>query len=261
MAHNQNGARYDLFIQQKTSDIFFGVKYDRRSGMDQHGWIHAGFFHHRSFGSQVASKYGEAAIGSQGLQSVPDHFAIRFQYGFQSFAQGSIESTGRPLDVAIDGDGFFAVSDGEVSRYTRDGEFVINAVGELALAAGEGRWRVLDDDESVIVLNEAGGKVSVSEDGTIRQGGAVAAKLGLMTTADKQSLRKVGENLFEAKNVEMTPVEGRFVPEAREESNFDVMQGLASMIEGARVYQLNAKMVQLQDKMVGQAVSTVGRVA
>lgn len=178
---------------------------------------------------------------------------------YQNFAQGPIERTEKPLDVAIDGDGFFAVSDGKVTRYTRDGQFAFSTAGELVLTAGEGRWKVLDDAGAPIVVNETGGKVFVSEDGTIRQGRAVVARLGLMTTGDKQSLRKVGGNLFEARGAKMTAIDGVLIPGAREESNFDIMKGLATMIEAARAYELNASLIKLQDQVTGQAINTVGR--
>jgi flagellar basal body rod protein FlgG len=180
---------------------------------------------------------------------------------YHNFAQGSVEHTGRSLDVAIDGEGFFSVSDGKVTRYTRDGGFAINSAGELVLSAGEGRWKVLDRNGARIVVDRTAERVQVSEDGTIRQGRTAVATLGLFTTDDKQSLRKQGENLFEAGDSEMTPVSAGLVPESRETSNFGVLEGLVPMIEIARAYQLNATMLQLQDQLVGQAVSTVGRVA
>ncbi len=83
----------------------------------------------------------------------------------------------------------------------------------------------------------------------------------MMTTADKQSLTKVGETLFDAGDAEMTPIESRLVTRSREKSNVNVMRGLVSMIEAARAYQLNSTMIQLQDHMTGQAVSAFGRVA
>ncbi len=193
------------------------------------------------------------------LDDLPGGLSVRPTY--HNFAQGPIESTGKPLDIAIEGDGFFVVSDGTDTRYTRDGEFAINEAGELVLTSGNGRWKVLDDAGTPIVLDETGGKLSVSEDGTIRQGRTVVATLGLMTTEDKKSLRKVGENLFEAKGAEMASIDGNFRPESREGSNFDVMTGLATMIEAQRAYQLNATMLQLQDHLIGQAVGTVGRMA
>lgn len=179
---------------------------------------------------------------------------------YHTFDQGSIEHTHRPLDVAIRGDGLFAVSDGPATRYTRDGRFTLNTGGELVLIAGEGRWRVLDDGAAPIVLEPNGGPIKVSADGTIRQGKTAVATLGLMTTEDKQTLRKVGENLFEA-TAEMTPAEARIVPESIESSTFDPLRGLAEMIEATRSFQLNAKMIQIQDALDGQAVGTIGRLS
>lgn len=193
------------------------------------------------------------------LDDLPGGLNVRPTY--QDFSQGSTIRTGKPLDVAIEGEGFLSVSDGQVTRYTRNGQFAINTTGELVLSSGNGRWRVLDDGGVPIVVNQAAGPVKISQNGTVRQGEIVVGKLGLLTTEDKQSLRKVGENLFDAEGVEMTPVEGRFRPESREESNFNVMRGLVMMIESARAYQLNATLIQLQDQMTAQAVSTVGRVA
>jgi flagellar basal body rod protein FlgG len=186
---------------------------------------------------------------------------VNVRPNYQSFAQGPIEWTGRPLDVAIQGEGFFAVSDGGVSRYTRDGQFAVSSDGELVLSAGGGRWRVLDEEGATVEIDRNGGPLSIAEDGSVRQGRTAVAKIGLWSTDDKQSLRKVGENLFEARGVEMVAVEGALRSESREASNFDVMDGLVTMVEAARAYQLNATMVQLHDDLTGQAVDRVGRVA
>lgn len=177
---------------------------------------------------------------------------------FQNFSQGSIERTDRPLDVAIEGDGFFAVSDGTATRYTRDGEFTTNQAGELVLASASGRWRVLEKGGSPITLDPSGAQVTISSSGTVRQGKVVVGSLAVMTTADKQALRKVGENLFDAGELEMTPVNATLRPGAREESNFEIMSGLAGMIEATRAYELNATMIKLQDEMTGRVLA-VGR--
>ena len=179
---------------------------------------------------------------------------------FYNFSAGNIENTGKPLDAAIRGDGFFVVSDGESTRYTRDGEFTRNRDGELALAAGNGRWKVLSGDGATIVLSETGGKLSIGANGSVREGQTLVAELAVVN-GDRESLRKVGENLFEGESAQMEPIDPRLIPEAREESNFDVMQGLASMIESSRAYELNAQMIRLHDQMTGLAVSRVGRVA
>ncbi len=221
-----------------------------------------GFKHDIAIVAQRRVESQSSPGGSQFAHSILDGIAggMDVRPTFHNFGPGRIERTGRPLDVAVDGDGFFAVSDGQATRYTRDGQFTLNRQGELVLVAGEGRWRVLDDGKAPIVVDETAGEVSISAAGTIRQGQSVVAKLGLVSTEDKQSLRKIGGNLFEAGTAKMKPIEGRFVPESREESNFSAMNGLATMIEATRAYQLNATMLKLQDELTGQAVTRVGRV-
>ena len=66
--------------------------------------------------------------------------------------------------------------------------------------------------------------------------------------------------MFEATGADMVPAPGKFVAGARERSNFNIVQGLASMIETTRAYQLNATMIKLQDDVTGYAVSRVARV-
>jgi flagellar basal-body rod protein FlgG len=179
---------------------------------------------------------------------------------YHDLSPGPIEATGRPLDVAIRGTGFFAVSDGNQTRYTREGSFTINAGGELVLTSGQGRWRVLDRDGETIRLDPEGPSVSVSPSGIIRQGPEEIAELAVKDAPERRSLRKMGETLFEDVDGTMETITGQFVPESLEGSNFDVMSGLASMIEASRAYELNANILKMQDEATGVVVNTLGRV-
>lgn len=183
---------------------------------------------------------------------------INIRPPFQNFQQGSLENTGRELDVAIDGDGFFAVSDGDVTRYTRNGVFTLNRNQELVLSSGDGRWRVLDDGGSPISLDPEGGAVTITDQGAIQQNGTAVGKFGLYTTDNKAALRKVGETLFDPDDEEMKPATARILSGTREESNVEPVAGLASMIEATRAYQLNATLIQMQDELTGR-VMAVGR--
>jgi len=185
---------------------------------------------------------------------------VNVRPSFTAFEQGPIEPTNKPLDVAIEGDGFFEVSDGQRTRYTRDGSFTINAAGSLVMSAGNGRWRVLDENGNPIVVDPAGGVPEVSSNGTVRQGGEIVGKLSLKTTDHKQTLQKTGENLFETSSP-MTSTAVRLIPEALEGSTVDPVQGLASMIEATRAFQMNATMIRIQDELAGLATSTLGRFA
>ncbi len=187
-----------------------------------------------------------------GLATRPSHI---------SFEQGAIEITGRPLDWAVDGDGFFTVGDGQETRYTRDGVFSINATGEIVLSSGGGRWRLLDSSGSVMTVDPAQAHPKVSASGVVRQGDNIIGEVALVTHADKQKLRKNGENLFVNTEGEMVPAGGVIVGKSREHSTFDMMRGLASMIQATRAYEMNARLLQLQDEMTNQALQRVGRVA
>lgn len=186
---------------------------------------------------------------------------VHVRPAYTDLGQGPIDATGKALDVAIKGEGFLTVSDGETMRYTRNGELALNSAGELVLANEAGRWRVLGEGGSPIAIDESLGEPVVSADGTIRQRGQEVGKLGLTKPENPRMLRRVGENLFESSAEEMVPAAGHFEPNSLEGSNFNVMQGLATMIEASRAYQMNATMIQLQDQLTAQAVGTLGRMA
>lgn len=177
------------------------------------------------------------------------------------FAQGTILRTGRELDMAIDGEGFFTVSDGTDTRYTRDGSFSVSRAGELVLSSGGGRWRVLDEGGGRIVIEPGRGRLSVSRTGAVRQGAEEIGQIRLTKSDDPNGLRKVGENLFEHVAGTLSAAHGRLETESLERSNFDAMKGLAEMIEASRSYELNANLLRMQDDLNGQAISRVGRVA
>ena len=178
-----------------------------------------------------------------------------------TFEQGVLEQTKNPLDVAIQGDGFFAVREGKETRYTRDGRFTMGANGELVMAAGGGRRRVLDVEQQPIVLDPAGGEaVDVGFDGTVRQGGQVVGEIGIFEFAERGQLSKLGGSLY--RNDGAGPiaavgseVRGGFV----EQSTANPIEGLAAMIEASRAYEMNANMITMQDETIGQAISRVGR--
>ena len=149
--------------------------------------------------------------------------------------------------------------EGRGPAYTRSGSFALNRESELVLTTGDGRWRVLGATGAPIQIEPAAGPVSVSENGTVRQGNTVVGEISLMTTQDKRSLRKVGGGLFEDVGGKMAAIQGRLASGAVEASNFDPMQGLAAIIETARAYQMNATMIRLQDGATDRAVNTLGR--
>jgi flagellar basal-body rod protein FlgG len=176
-----------------------------------------------------------------------------------SFEQGPIEMTSRPLDVALTGDGFFRVQDGDQERYTRDGRFMINANGELLTSAGF--HPVLDENGSPIVVDtEAKGAVQIHGNGELRAGKASFGKLGVVDFEDKSLLRKAGGNLIQAMGATPESITGNLQVGAIEKSTVDPTRSLVSMIEVNRAYQLNATLIGLADTMLSRAVNDIGRI-
>ena len=174
------------------------------------------------------------------------------------FDKGMIQSTGHPLDVALDDRGFFVVEDGNETRYTRDGRFALNASRELVLATN-GK-RVLSDAGTPIVVPEGlEAKMRIEAGGRVRAGRKVIGQLGIVDFEDRNVLRKTGGNLFRAVGGEPTSVPGRLRIGAIEASTVDPTREMVTMIEVARAYEMNATLLGLADSSLGRAVNDIAR--
>ena len=173
-------------------------------------------------------------------------------------ALGEIEATGNPLDLAIQGEGFFAVKKGVDSFLTRDGRFLVNRDGYLV--RGEGGEAVLDYQGNPITLDR-NARVSVNEDGSISQKGEVVARLGVFHAQDKTVLTKKGHTLLSHPNPlglpqSDAPVRGGFV----ENANVDPAEELRALMEAQRQLEANANMIRFQDQTLSRLVNDVGKI-
>jgi len=178
-----------------------------------------------------------------------------------SFAPGSVETTDRPLDVALRGEGFFTVEGpGGTERYTRDGRFTVNETGELVTVAG-GR-RVLDEAGAPIVIpRNAQERVRIDAGGQVMDGDQVLGQLGVVDFDDKSLLRKTGSNLIESLGAKKTVLTDAAVqPGAIEQSSVEPTHAMVSMIEVNRAYQMNATLIGLADSTLGRAVNDIARI-
>src|SRR5215475_9137824 len=121
---------------------------------------------------------------------------------FHDFTQGALQRTNNPLDAAISGSGFFVVQTPAGERYTRDGGFQLNNLGQLVTASGE----TVLGTAGPIVLQPTDHDVTISADGTITvlegvsRTDSIRGKLRMVTFADGQKLAKDGANLYSAPN-------------------------------------------------------------
>ena len=155
------------------------------------------------------------------------------------FTQGELIDTGQPLDVAIEGDGFFQVTDSAEVRYTRHGAFSLNADGELVLATATKSWVI----EPTITIPADATSSSISSDGIVevqQPGLTSATRVGQIQTArfiNPQGLRQRGDGLYGESSTSGVPQVGNPATEGRgrvvqgklELSNVNLDRELATM--------------------------------
>jgi flagellar basal-body rod protein FlgF len=174
--------------------------------------------------------------------------------------QGDFQPTGNPLDVAIEGNGYFAVNSQGKLRLTRNGQFVMDNAGRLALFDASGP-DVLDDKQQPIYL-QPGQTATIAPDGTVSQKGNVVARLGMFNVPESSDLKKEGNTLFSVQNgaplTSATPVlRNQFL----ERSNVEPATELSALMDAQRQLEANASMIQTQDETLSKLVSDVGKIS
>ena len=174
---------------------------------------------------------------------------------YTDFSMGSLQTTGRPLDVAIEGEEFFEIKPKNASEtfYTRAGNFTLDAQGGLVTPEGHA---VLDENGRAIALNPQLGTPQITSDGMIRQGGADVARLGLVKFQDPQQLVKVGDGLFQAPAgvLEATATGAQVRSGMLEGSNVNAIREMVDMIETQRAYDVNQKAILAIDDITSKRI-------
>lgn len=176
---------------------------------------------------------------------------------------GSLVQTGRGLDLAINGDGYFWVrgEDGRI-RYTRAGNFRVSAEGEIVTA--DGAHKVLDAGGAPLTV-ESADDLAIGEAGIVSRRGEVLGEIGLRSFPDPTVLRKAGDNLFVAAGDEpgAPAADARISQGYLEGSSAGarMMQEMTDLLSANRMYDFNMQALRIQDEMLGQTVSRVGAVA
>jgi len=130
------------------------------------------------------------------LNSATNNFGV-LEGTHMDMTAGNLVTTGNPLDVGIEGGGFFAVQTARGTRYTRNGSFQVSSSGVLVTSAGD---PVLGDPAlgAKGVINIPVGPVSIASDGTLSVKGAVAGSIRLVEFAPGTKLTPEGETLLAA---------------------------------------------------------------
>mgnify|MGYP001256872438 CR=1 FL=1 len=167
---------------------------------------------------------------------------------------GPLASTGRDLDFALEGDGFFTVQTPGGPRYTRNGHFSVRPDGTLTTDDGHPVGGVTGP----ITLGP--GKVTVDQDGTIHAGGSPAGRLAIVRFDDPGRLRRESGALL-VSDMPPGPAPGASVKSgALEESNVTVVQRIAELTNVSRTFEaLQKALTLMMNDVDGRAVELLGR--
>jgi flagellar basal-body rod protein FlgG len=183
----------------------------------------------------------------------------------RNFSAGNLRSTGAPLDLAIEGEGFFKVSlPNGTTGYTRAGAFHLDAQGSIVTSEG---YAI----EPQITVPSNATSISISKDGIVSAtvaGQTASQQLGtleLATFSNPAGMRPLGGNLFTPTTASGDPESGAPGTDARgtlaqgfvEDSNVSVVEEMVNMIIGQRAYEANSRVIKAADEMLGQVNTLV----
>ncbi|WP_027963193.1 flagellar basal body rod protein FlgG [Halalkalibacillus halophilus] len=182
--------------------------------------------------------------------------------------QGNVQTTNRPLDLAIEGDGMFKVAEegGGNPQYTRAGNFYLDEAGDIVNSSGYylmGDGGVanitIPDDAQSFDISPTGIVNYVDEDGAVQEAGQVT----VTQFSNPEGLEKAGGNMFLASNnsgeaVDTTPGadgSGELYTGALEMSNVDLAEEFTEMITSQRGFQANTRVITTSDEILQELVN------
>jgi flagellar basal-body rod protein FlgG len=182
---------------------------------------------------------------------------VRVNGNVKIFTPGEMQATGRPLDIAITGDGFLQVTmpDG-TTMHTRDGSLQTNAEGQLVTSTG---YLI---EPSITIPNDAT-NVSIGKDGSVNITSAsgtqsVVGQIQLSRFSNPSGLASAGDNLYAETEASGTPTAG--IPGQNgigtlqsgflEKSNVEMVSELVNLITAQRAYEINSRAIKAGDDML-----------
>lgn len=170
-------------------------------------------------------------------------------------SQGRLRMTGRELDIALEGDGYFVVDAPNGQRLIRGGAFRLDAESRIISPDG---LPVLDENDAPIVVPP--GKLEFAPEGDILVDGERLARFKLQRPAEGVALLKEGNGRFVAQG-ELVAAEGLRVHQGEiEDPNGDTLTGMVDLVSIQRAYTANADAMKAMDKVLGTLTSEIGRI-
>ena len=186
------------------------------------------------------------------------------------FSTGSFKVTDNPLDIALEGPGFFEISTPNGVRYTKAGSFKIAADGKivtseghpLLASGGEGQLNAPAAGREISIADHEGA-LHVNDHGDVYVGEDKIAELGIVEFGDLNQIRKIGGSNFENKNPTANPplAATKTVPKQGliETSNVNPVQEISNLIRANRMFEQDLKAMKTVNEMMSKEVNEIGK--
>lgn len=217
----------------------------------------------QSFDDLLTVKLRDSSIGLNNVQRIGyRNPGVKIGENYTDYSQGSFRITDNTYDLALSGEGFFAIEftnkAGETStKYTRAGQFTLNKEGYLVTQEGD---YVLDTRNNRIKLDTLK-DASVDQAGRIYQEGQTIAQVQVVDFEDYDYLEKYGETYFEPiAGAQITNSDAEVYSGYLEMANVQIVSEMVNLISITRAYESNQKLIQTFDNTLEIASTQLGRV-
>ncbi len=201
---------------------------------------------------QAKVAFAQALTQAQG-QSPDSRFVQTAEVG-SDMSAGTLRETGNPLDLALVGDGFFAVDTPRGLRYTRAGDFRLDAGGQIVNVDG---YPAAAQGGGAISIPEGTATVTVDSSGAVLADGAEVGRLELARFAPEALVRE-GSNLFVAQGAAAEGEAPEVVAGALEQSNVNAVRGMVDLVKVSRTHQALLRMIETYREVESRAARTLG---
>jgi len=176
---------------------------------------------------------------------------------YRDTRRGPINRTGNPLDVAVDGDGYIAVSTPEGERYTRNGHFQLGADGSLVTAQGDA---VLGDGGQPIALPAGASGIVITGDGSVSTKDGTVGKIRLVSFDDDNQAEAGADGLY-VSNSDPKPASAAILRQGMiEESNVQPVLELTRLMSISRNYSAANEMVSSENDRIKNAIDKLSKI-
>ena len=160
---------------------------------------------------------------------------------YRDTTNGPVKMTGNPFDLAIAGPGYFQVETPLGRRYTKSGNFQVDANGTLMTPTG---YPVLGADGGQITIPDDARSVEINSIGQVIVDGAEAGQVGIVEFANEQELKRLGNNLFSSEQAALPAASARVMQGALEGSNVNAVTELVRVMQLSRSVDSSAKFIE-----------------